>query len=205
LTNILPYYIIFIEVFDDKYFIKRGVKTMNDADIKAILENHPVKCSKCGSPVYYKGSGKYICSSCENIEYDEFGKVKKYLDEHGISTMGIISEETGVPIKHLNLMLREGRVEIPDGSKFYIKCEVCGCSIRYGRFCPDCVRRTATDLRQAFYVAEMGEKPKQSGIMRFYNNEKDSDTSKTSKNSKSPKTSKNSKAKTFGSSLTSKK
>lgn len=167
---------------------------MNDFDIKAILENHPVQCSKCGSSLYYRGSGKYVCSSCENIEYDDFGKVKLYLDEHGISTMAVISEETGVPIKHLNLMLREGRVEIPDGSKFYIKCEKCGCSIRYGRFCPDCVRRTATDLKQAFYVAEMGEKPRQSGSMRFYNNEENSaHTSKSSKGSKKANSSRTSK------------
>lgn len=162
--------------------------TMNDFDIKAILESRPVQCSKCGSSLYYRGSGKYVCSSCENMEYDEFGKVKKYLDEHGVSTMAVIADATGVPMKHLNLMLREGKVEIPDGSSFYIKCESCGCSIRYGRFCPDCVRRTASDLRQAFYVAEMGEKPKQSGSMRFYNNdEKDASTSQTSKSSKTKK------------------
>ena len=111
--------------------------------------------------------------------------------------MAVIADETGVPMKHLNLMLREGRVEIPDGSSYYIRCESCGCSIRYGRFCPDCVRRTASDLRQAFYVAEMGEKPKQSGSMRFYNNgEKDAGTSQTSKSSKTKKA---------GSSRTSKK
>ena len=162
---------------------------MNEFDIKAILENHPVKCSKCGSSLYYRGSGKYVCSSCENIEYDDFGKVKKYLDEYGISTMAVIAEATGVPMKHLNLMLREGRVEIPDGSDFYIRCESCGCSIRYGRFCPDCVRRTASDLKQAFYIPEMGEKPKQSGSMRFYNNneKKDAGDSQTHKGSKTQK------------------
>lgn len=112
--------------------------------------------------------------------------------------MAVIADETGVPMKHLNLMLREGKVEIPDGSSFYIKCESCGCSIRYGRFCPDCVRRTASDLRQAFYVAEMGEKPKQSGSMRFYNNEKEKDVG-ASQSSKSSKTKK------AGSSHTSKK
>lgn len=162
---------------------------MNEFDIKAILESRPVQCSKCGSSLYYRGSGKYVCSSCENIEYDEFGKVKKYLDEHGVSTMAVIAEETGVPMKHLNLMLREGRVEIPEGSNYYIKCESCGCSIRYGRFCPDCVRRTANGLKQAFYVAEMGEKPKQAGSMRFYKNkEKDAGASQSSKNSKPKKT-----------------
>lgn len=155
---------------------------MNDFDIRTILESRPVECSKCKSPLYYKGSGKYVCSSCGNIEYDDFGKVKRYLDKYGISTMAVIADATGVPMKHLNLMLREGRVEIPDGSKFYIKCEKCGCSIRYGRFCPDCVRSTASDLKQAFYIAEMGEKPKHDGSMRFY--KKDEESSQTDKKQK---------------------
>lgn len=157
---------------------------MNDADIKMILEDRPVACSKCGGPLYYKGSGRYICSSCENTEYDDFGKVKLYLDEHGVSTAGVISEATGVSMKKLNIMLREGRVEIPDGSKYYIKCENCGCEIRYGHYCPDCVRRTASDLRQAFYVEGMGEKPRNRGSMHFYNSEEELSSPKSAKSSK---------------------
>lgn len=141
---------------------------MTESDIKWILEDHPIKCSKCGASLYYKGSGKYFCKVCENIEYDDFGKVKKYIDENGVSTMGVISAETGVSLEKLNVMLREGKVEIPDGSDYYIKCESCGCSIRYGHYCPDCVRRTANDLHKAFYVAGMGEKPKRDGSMHFH-------------------------------------
>lgn len=140
---------------------------MKDTEVKWILENRPIECSKCKSPLFYKGSGKYACQSCGNVEYDDFGKVKAYLDEHGVSSMGIISAETGVSMEKLHVMLREGRVEIPDGSKYYIKCEKCGCSIRYGRYCPDCARRIAAELNQAFYIADMGEKPKMDGSMRF--------------------------------------
>lgn len=156
---------------------------MKDADIKMILENRPVVCSKCGASLYYKGSGRYVCSSCKNNEYDDFGKVKLYLDEHGVSTAGIISEATGVSMRKLNLMLREGRVEIPDGSKYYIKCEKCGCEIRYGHYCPDCVRRTANDLKQAFYVEGMGEKPRNTGSMRFCNETENLISKKSSKSS----------------------
>lgn len=140
---------------------------MKDSDIKFILEDRPITCSKCGASLFYKGSGKYICKSCDNVEYDDFGKVKIYLDEHGVSTMGTIAADTGVSIEKLNIMLREGKVEIPDGSKYFIKCESCGCSIRYGHYCPDCVRRTANELNKAFYVSNMGEKPRNDGSIHF--------------------------------------
>lgn len=50
-------------------------------------------------------------------------------------------------------------MEIPEGSKYYLKCEKCGCSIRYGRFCPDCVRELAGEIKAVFHE-DVGEKPK---------------------------------------------
>ena len=73
--------------------------------------------------------------------------------------MAVIADETGVPMKHLNLMMREGRVEIPDGSGIYIKCEKCGTDIRYGRYCPDCIKKLSNDLNKAMWNPNVGEKP----------------------------------------------
>lgn len=141
---------------------------MDDKTIKWLLSDRPVACSKCDASLYYKGGGRYVCSECGHEEYDDFGKVKKFLDANGPTPSNIISEVTGVSMDKLDAMLRNGQVEIPEGSKFYIKCEGCGCSIRYGRFCPDCVRKTVNGLQQAFLVTNMGEKPKAPGAMRFY-------------------------------------
>lgn len=142
---------------------------MTDSEVKYILADRPIECSLCKGHLFYKGGGRYMCGNCDHEEYDDFGKVKKFLDENGASPSGVISMATGVSLEKINMMLREGRVEIPEGSDFYIKCEKCGCSIRYGRYCPDCVRKTSTDLKKAFYVAGMGEKPRMdtSGSMRF--------------------------------------
>lgn len=157
---------------------------MNNEEIRMILADRPMECSKCNSSLFYKGSGKYICRTCGNEEYDDFGKVKKYIDENGISTAGTIALDTGVSLEKINIMLREGKVEIPEGSDQYIECEKCGCSIRYGRYCPDCVRRTANDLKKAFYVEGMGEKPKMNGAMRYQKKEKKSTTSLNKENRK---------------------
>lgn len=141
---------------------------MDEKTIKWMLKDRPVSCSKCNASLYYKGSGRYVCSECEHEEYDDFGKVKKFLDKNGPTPSNIIMEETGVSLEKLDAMLRNGQVEIPENSSFYIKCEGCGCSIRYGRFCPDCVRKTVNGLQHAFLVTNMGEKPKNPGVMRFY-------------------------------------
>ena len=55
--------------------------------------------------------------------------------------------------------LKKGRLEIPEGSDFYITCEKCGCHIRYGRYCPECTLKTVTGLKSLFHE-DMGERPK---------------------------------------------
>ncbi len=140
---------------------------------KAFLERKPNRCSKCKGRIRYTGGGYYECFDCGNIEVDDFGRVKDYIDANGPTPAIIISDNTGVPIDIVNGMLREGRLEIPEGSKIYITCEKCGCSTRYGRFCPDCIRNQTNSLKGVFFNPEVGEKPRreppkgESGKFRF--------------------------------------
>ena len=60
-------------------------------------------------------------------------------------------------MKNIQKFLYQGRIEIPDGSDSYIKCQMCGADIRYGRFCPDCMAKLNKENQTAVYV---GEKPK---------------------------------------------
>lgn len=134
---------------------------------KMILEKKPLKCSQCGGRLVFEGSGAYRCVSCKNIELDNFGKVKKFLDENGAASAIVIEQATGVNRKVIEQMLREGRLEIPEPSAYYIKCERCGCDIRYGRFCPECIKELAGGIK-AIFNSEIGEKPKLQGKMRFF-------------------------------------
>ena len=126
---------------------------------KLLIENKPTHCELCGEKVYYLDSGKYQCRNCEHIMMDDFGKVKTYIEEHGPSPAMEIECATGVRQEVIDMFLRKGRVEIPEGSKYYIKCERCHCSIRYGRFCPECMRETAQGIN-AIFSEDAGERPK---------------------------------------------
>ena len=102
----------------------------------------------------------FQCPACGRKERTDFGKVREFLEIAGPQPAVIISEETGVPLKVIDKFLREGRVEIPDGSPVYIRCQGCGTDIRYGRFCPDCMLRLSKSLQHAMLAPEVGEKPR---------------------------------------------
>lgn len=126
---------------------------------KLIMERRPVFCKKCGGKLYYQDSGYYQCELCGAGEYDDFGKIKVYLEENGPTPELWISRDTGVEVEIIELFLKNGRLEIPEGSKFYIQCERCGCSLRFGRFCYGCTKELAGQLKGAMFE-QMGEKPK---------------------------------------------
>ncbi|MBP5330291.1 MAG: flagellar operon protein YvyF [Lachnospiraceae bacterium] len=127
-------------------------------------------CSRCGRVITYPGFGAVLCRSCRELDEEEFGRVRDYLNEHGTANMYEISEATGVTEKTIRRYLLESRLEIPEGSPIYIKCEVCGCDIRSGRYCPDCAGRLSSELQNA-YMSFVGDKPKfsedKSGKMHF--------------------------------------
>lgn len=133
----------------------------------------PKTCSVCGEPLVYKCLGEYRCEACGNIDRDDFGKVRHFLDENGPTPALLISEKTGVALSKINQYLRQGRVEIPDGSSVYIKCEVCGKDIRFGRYCPECAVRFSKSMQG---TAVTGDIPKHTagagGEMRFFGKEK---------------------------------
>ena len=126
---------------------------------RMILENKPVICEKCKGKLFFSGGGRYKCQDCGNEVLDDFGKVKEFLEENGPSPSMVISENTGVRQDIINMFLKKGRLEIPEGSPCYIKCEKCGCSIRYGRFCPECIQKLAGGIKVIFNE-DMGERPK---------------------------------------------
>ena len=100
--------------------------------------NRPTYCQECGGVMVFKGVGEYECEKCGFKAYDDYGKARNYLEKHTGATTAQVSEATGVTQRSIREMLKEARLEIAANSNFFLQCEICGASIRMGRFCPKC-------------------------------------------------------------------
>ena len=88
----------------------------------------------------YRGIGEYICEECGAAEYDDYGKVRGYLEHHRGANVAEISDMTGVSHKSIRDMIKEKRFEIIDNKGGYLRCEMCGEKINSGRMCDKCER-----------------------------------------------------------------
>ena len=58
--------------------------------------NRPKKCPECGGDMIFKGCGEYCCEDCRYTAYDDYGKVRNYVEQHAGVTAAQVSEATGV-------------------------------------------------------------------------------------------------------------
>lgn len=98
----------------------------------------PRICTACGGVMVFKGVGEYHCEDCGSVAYDDYGKVRLYLEGHPGANAVEVEKETGVSQKTIRQMLKEARLQVSDGSQTFLHCEMCGANIRYGRMCPAC-------------------------------------------------------------------
>ena len=108
-------------------------------DFGALEKYHiPQVCLNCGGVMVFKGVGEYRCEECGNVDFDDYGKVRQYIEGHPGANAAQVEENTGVSQKIIRRLLKDGRIEVAEGSKSFLRCEVCGKSIRSGQFCPEC-------------------------------------------------------------------
>jgi len=102
--------------------------------------HRPIYCPKCGGVMVFKGVGEYHCEDCGYVDYDDYGKVRLYVERHVGATASEVEEHTGVSQKTIRQMLKEHKLEVTKDSAAFLKCEVCGAPIRGGRLCEKCER-----------------------------------------------------------------
>ena len=100
--------------------------------------NRPIHCEKCGGIMVFIGVGEYRCEDCKAHAFDDYGKVRAYVEEHKGATAIEVESATGVSQKAIRNMLREDRLEVTADSKSFLHCEVCGVNIRSGKYCQKC-------------------------------------------------------------------
>lgn len=103
----------------------------------------PVVCEDCGGEVVQKEDGRYFCKKCGKEHFDDFGKIRNYLEKAGPRPAMVIARNTGVPIRSVNRFLEEEYLEVPEGSEITLTCERCGAKIRTGRLCDSCKKLDA--------------------------------------------------------------
>ena len=104
-------------------------------------------CRGCGKLYNYIG-GPYrnLCPNCiEKIE-EKYLEVKEYIQDHHNATMTEVAEECDVSTRQIEQWIREERLSFSDDSPIGIACEVCGATIRTGRYCERCKNDLANRL-----------------------------------------------------------
>lgn len=112
-------------------------------------------CPNCDILMKYKHVGLFVCEKCGAEQLNDFGKVKKYLNEHGPTNAIELAANTGVRRSRIGEFLRLGKVEIPEGSATFIHCKSCGTAIRFGNYCANCVH---TKNIQGAYIGDTPKK-----------------------------------------------
>ena len=106
----------------------------NYNELSKLFDNTPRICEECSGPYEYQGAGEYKCKNCGHIAYDDYGKVRKFIDEHGPAPYHVVKKATGV-----NGSLVREYLDSPNTEKtFDRKCQKCGCRIASGRLCSTC-------------------------------------------------------------------
>ncbi|MCK9445093.1 MAG: MerR family transcriptional regulator [Tissierellaceae bacterium] len=120
-------------------------------------------CSRCGRLYHYDGFR--ICPTCRREDEADFTKVKEYLYKNPGADISEVEKETEVEASKIIEFLRQGRLEVAEDSNLVLECEICGTSIRTGRFCDKC----ASDLQKelSLSIKGTGKKPVQREKERF--------------------------------------
>jgi flagellar operon protein (TIGR03826 family) len=133
-------------------------------------------CVKCGKIFNYL-SGRPICPACvKNLE-EEFKTVRTYVKRNPNASIAEVAEVNEVDIKQIKQWIREEKLSFSKDSGVGIDCEVCGVTIKTGRFCDTCKKTVTNDLNNAYdRPKKVEENPfanqKKETKMRFMNKDR---------------------------------
>lgn len=130
------------------------------------LENYyhiPRTCKKCSGVMVYQGVGEYKCEDCGYLDYDDYGKVRSYIETHRGATALEIENAIGVSQRSIRRMLKEDRIEVANDSHVFLHCELCGKSLRSGKYCADCEKK----IHQKMEEKVRQERQNRKGVQGF--------------------------------------
>ena len=134
-----------------------------------------INCKGCGR-LFNALTRTRLCPTCQSKLEGKFQEVKEYINQNPGSTIDIVSEACDVPAKQIKQWIREERLEFTEDSMIGLACEICGASIRTGRYCDKCKAQTLNGLNNVVRQAQAsrqqqqqntGSNPKDNPRMRF--------------------------------------
>ncbi|SHJ14926.1 flagellar protein [Pseudobutyrivibrio xylanivorans] len=126
-------------------------------------------CKTCGRLYNYLG-GPNICEACRADLEKKFQNTKEYIRENPRANIQEISEANEVTPQQIRQWIREERLQFADDSPVGIECEICGATIRTGKYCENCKNKTADALAKSIEKPQAPppvQKPKKENKMRF--------------------------------------
>ena len=98
------------------------------------------------------------CPACMEELEKKFQKVKVYIWDHKTASLQEISEANDVSVSQLRQWVREERLCFSDDSPVGLECEVCGATIKTGRYCEKCKGKLSNTLMSALAKEQKPEK-----------------------------------------------
>lgn len=128
-------------------------------------------CRQCGRLYnYIGGSYRNICPDCIAALEEKFAEVKQYIEDHRTAMINEVSNECGVGVRQIEQWVREERLCFADDSPIGLDCEVCGKTIKTGRFCESCKNSMINQFGSMYPQADSHYKKRRadaSAKMRF--------------------------------------
>ena len=115
-------------------------------------------CRKCGRVFNYI-TGQTLCLSCRDELESKFKEVKEYVQKNRGCTINDVAEVCEVETSQIKQWIREERLEFTEDSMIGLACEICGASIRTGRYCEKCKAQTLSGLNNVVRQAQASKQP----------------------------------------------
>lgn len=104
-------------------------------------------CRVCGRLYNYIGGAyRNMCPSCVSALEEKFQDVKTYINDNPMASISQISKDCDISIKQIEQWVREERLYFSDDSPIGIECEMCGATIKSGKYCENCKSTMANQL-----------------------------------------------------------
>lgn len=131
-------------------------------------------CRQCGRLFnYIGGSYSRLCPECIGVLEEKFQEVKEYIESNRTASMHKICEDCDVSAKQVEQWVREERLVFAEDSAIGVSCELCGATIKSGKYCDSCKTNMANQLGSAYGKAiplPTRKTQKDSARMRFLEN-----------------------------------